>query len=174
LNQLKPEEIRASVAARFNTSCKALEEMRSKMAALPGSKELLWVTYGIPSSIHYPGRGWFDGSPTLRRLGARFSQAHIKLYTADPGVDLQQGLLNRDSLDILTGATGGRTFSTIDLTRAVAGVEADALANYILEYQPSDRNWDGKYHKLRITGVRKGIQLRSTQGYFATPTVGDL
>ena len=167
VDQLKPEEIRVAVPARFNATCEALDSMRSKMAALVGPKELLWVTYGIPSSIHYPGRGWFDGGPGLRQIGARFIQSNITVYTADPGFDLEHSLLERDSLDILTRATGGRTFSTIDLNRAISQALADARSNYTLEYQPTEQNWDGKYHKLRVISTRKGVRLQSQQGYFA-------
>jgi|HubBroStandDraft_6_1064221.scaffolds.fasta_scaffold349215_1 VWFA-related protein len=167
VNQLKPEEIRTLSPARFNTTVQSLGEMGGKMAAFTGRKELLWITYGIPSSIHYQERGWFDGTPILRQLGARFVQANIAIYTADPGVNLQQGMLNRDSLDVLTGATGGRTFSTIDLTQAINQAEADARTNYTLEYEPSPKNWDGKYHKLRVSSARKGIRIQSEHGYFA-------
>jgi VWFA-related protein len=166
-NQLKPQEIRAFLPARFNTTIQSLGEMGAKMAAVPGPKQLLWITYGIPSSVHYPGRGWYDGAPILRQLGARFVQSNIAIYTADPGVNLQQGMLNRDSLDILTGATGGRTFSTIDLNQAITQAEADARTNYTIEYQPPAKNWDGKYHKLRVSSDRKGIKIQSERGYFA-------
>jgi VWFA-related protein len=82
-------------------------------------------------------------------------------------MNLERGVLNRDSLDILTGATGGRTFATVDLNRAITQAEADARTNYTIEYQPSAKNWDGKYHKLRVSSDRKGIHLQSEHGYFA-------
>jgi VWFA-related protein len=167
VNQLKPEEIRTLSPARFNTTIQSLGEMGGKMAALTGRKELLWITYGIPSSIHYQERGWYDGGPILRQLGAQFVKANIAIYTADPGINLQQGMLNRDSLDVLTGATGGRTFSTIDLNQAITQAESDARTNYTLEYQPPATNWDGKYHKLRVSSARKGIRIQSEHGYFA-------
>lgn len=166
-NQMKPHEIKVLQPARFNTTIQALGEMRSKMADLAGRKELPWITYGIPSSIHYPGRGWFDCSPVLRQIGAQFVQSNIAIYTADPGVNLDRGMLNRDSLEILTGATGGRTFSSIDLNRAISQAEADARTNYTVEYEPSPKNWDGKYHKLRVSSGRKGIRIQSEHGYFA-------
>jgi VWFA-related protein len=168
-SQLMPQDFRSSspvrIPARFTTTCQALEDMRARMAALAGPKELLWVTYGFPSSIHFADRGWWDGGPTLRQLGARFAQSGITIYTADPGMNLGRGILNRDALDILTGAAGGRTFATIDLNQAIAQAEADARMNYSLSYQPS--SWDGKYHKLRVTVARKGIHLQTERGYFA-------
>jgi VWFA-related protein len=171
VSQVRPLDFRAasgiSLQSRFTATYRALDDMRALMAALPGPKELLWITYGIPSTIHLADRTWFDGVPFLRQMGARFVRSETTVYTADPGMNLQAGTLNRDSLDILTGATGGRVFSTIDLNRAVAQIEADARTNYTIDYQPPAKNWDGKYHKLRVTVARKGVRLQTELGYYA-------
>jgi VWFA-related protein len=168
---LKPQDLRPAspiwLRARFDTTCKALDDMRARMAPLRGPKELLWVTYGFPSQIRIEGTGWVDGGPILRRLGARFAHFGIAVYTADPGLNLDHGILNRDALDILTGATGGRAFPTVDLSQAVTQAEADARLNYSLEYQPPAGTWDGKYHKLRVTVARKGVRLQTESGYLA-------
>src|ERR1017187_7063703 len=117
VSQVKPVDFRAvsgiSLQSRFTATYRALDDMRALMAALHGPKGLLWVTYGIPSTIHLADRTWFDGVPFLRQMGARFVQSETTVYTADPGISLQTGILNRDSLDILTGATGGRVFSRL-------------------------------------------------------------
>ncbi|MGA2579432.1 MAG: hypothetical protein ABSH24_25765 [Bryobacteraceae bacterium] len=105
--------------------------------------------------------------PDLVRWGARFAGSGITVYTADPGIGLERGILDRDSLDILTGTTGGHAFSTIELSRAITRIESDALTNYSIAYQPSAKNWDGKYHKLRVTVDRKGVRLQTELGYYA-------
>lgn len=171
VSQLRPEDFRASsqvsLQVRFKATYSALDQMRALMTVLSGPKELLWVTYGIPSAIRMADRDWFDGVPFLRQLGARFVQSETTVYTADPGMNLATGILNRDSLDILTGATGGRAFATVDLTRAIRQIQAAARLNYTIDYQPSAKNWDGKYHKLRVTIDRKGVHLQTELGYFA-------
>jgi hypothetical protein len=93
VNQLKPVDLRFNPPMRFNTTVRALDDMRAEMAALHGAKELLWATYGSPSSIRYAA-GWFDGAPILQQLGARFVQSKITVYTADPGMNLERGMLN--------------------------------------------------------------------------------
>jgi VWFA-related protein len=171
VTQLKPLEFRAtspsSLQERFKATYTALDDMRARMSVLRGSKELLWITYGIPSTIQFVDRTWFYGAPYLQQLGGRFVRSEITVYTADPGVSLERGILDRDSLDILTGATGGYAFSTIDLNRAIARIEADARASYSVEYRPSAGNWDGKYHKLRVAVARKGVHLQAEHGYYA-------
>jgi len=171
VSQLKPQDFRAasptSLQSRFKASCEALENMRAMMARVPGPKELLWVTYGVPSAIQLVDHTWFDGVPLLRQLGTRFVRSGTTVYTADPGMNLQAGVLDRDSLEILAGVTGGRAFSTIDLNRAITQMEADALTHYTLAYQPSSKNWDGKFHKLRVTVARKGVHVQAAAGYYA-------
>lgn len=171
VNEAKPLEFRASsptsLQARFQATFGALDEMRAQMSRVSGPKELLWVTYGIPSTIHFVDRTWFYGAPILRQLGARFVQSGITVYTADPGLNLQRGILDRDALDILTGATGGFPFSSIELGRAITRIEADSRAIYSVEYQPAAANWDGKYHKLRVTVARKGVHIQTERGYDA-------
>jgi VWFA-related protein len=171
VSQVRPLEFRAvsptSSQARFRATYRALDDLRALMAAAPGPKELLWVTYGIPSTIHLVDRTWFDGVPFLRQLGARFVRSETTVYTADPGINLELGILNRDSLDILTGATGGRALSTIELNRAITQIEAEARTNYSIEYRPPAENWDGKYHKLHVTVARKGVRLQTELGYYA-------
>lgn len=166
VSQLKPHEIEVSPLARFQATFRALDDLRVRMDALPGPKELLWATYGVRSAIRLVGHGWWDGAPVLRGLGARFVRSDVTVYTADPATNLDRGMLNRDSLDILTGATGGRTFA-VSLDREIAQIETEAQASYSIEYQPPAGNWDGKYHKLRVTPVRKGIRLRTENGYLA-------
>jgi VWFA-related protein len=169
--QLRPQDLRNTspigLTSRFDTTLKALDEMRSRMDGLQGPKELLWVTYGFPSSIRLAGTGWWDGGPTLRQIGMRFVESGVTLYTADPGLNLEHGVLNRDTLDILTGATGGRAFPTVNLSQAINQAEADARTNYRVEYEPSARNWDGKYHKLKVVVARKGIHVQTEHGYYA-------
>jgi len=169
--QLKPHDLtRTSVIALpelFKRTGMALDDLRSRMATLHGPKDLLWITYGFPSAIRLAGTGWWDGGPLLRELGARFVQSDITIYTADPAMSLTRGALDRDALDILTGATGGHSFSNVDIGRAIAQIEAGARANYSLEFQPSAANWNGKYHKLRVTAARKGVHVETQQGYFA-------
>jgi VWFA-related protein len=171
VSQGRPLEFRAasptSSQARFHATYRALDDMRALMAAAPGPKELLWVTYGIPSTIQLADRIWFDGVPLLRQLGARFVRSETTVYTADPGINPELGILSRDSLDILTGATGGRAFSTIELNRAINRIDAEARTNYSIEYRPPAQNWDGKYHKLRVTVARKGVRLQTEVGYYA-------
>jgi hypothetical protein len=45
----------------------------------------------------------------------------------------------------------------------------DARTNYDVGYAPPDTNWDGRFHKLRVTTRRKGIRIQAKSGYYASP-----
>jgi hypothetical protein len=81
VTQLKPLAFRAvsptSLQERFKATYTALEDMRVRMAALRGPKELLWISYGIPSTIHFVDRTWFYGAPFLQSQFRR-SQAEAR------------------------------------------------------------------------------------------------
>lgn len=167
VNQLRPTDIRTQINIRFQATYNALDHLRSAMATVPGRKELVWVTYGIPSSIRYVGGEWFDCTPLLRQLAARFNGANVAVYTVDPGMNLGRGMLNRDALQVLTGNTGGRSFTSSDVRHSVVQAVADARINYSLQYTPTHENRDGKYHQVRVACNRKGVHIQTEQGYFA-------
>jgi VWFA-related protein len=167
VNQLRPTDIRTQVNIRFQATYNALDNLRSAMATVPGRKELVWVTYGIPSSIRFVGGEWFDCTPLLRQLAGRFNAANVAVYTVDPGMNLARGMLNRDALQVLTGNTGGRSFASSDLRQAAVQAVADARMNYSIQYTPTQNNWDGKYHQVRVACNRKGVHVQTEQGYFA-------
>ena len=160
VNQERPQDFRAaspgSGAARVTSTLHALEDLRALMAASRGPKELLWITHGIPDF----------GTPLLR-LGAQFVQSGITVYSADPGMNLERGILSRSSLDVLTGTTGGHAFSAVDMNLAIEQINAEGRANYSIEYQPAAGNWDGKYHQLHVTVTRKKVRLQAVLGYYA-------
>jgi hypothetical protein len=43
--------------------------------------------------------------------------------------------------------------------------------SYTVSYQPPAKSWDGKFHKIRLSSTRKGVQFQYEQGYVAVPPV---
>ena len=68
----------------------------------------------------------------------------------------------------LSDHTGGRIFSsqTLTDTRAAFASIADELHNqYLIGYYTSVKRADGKYHKIKVEVARKGLSVRSRQGF---------
>ena len=65
--------------------------------------------------------------------------------------------------------TGGKAFyNTNDLANAIRRAMEDAEATFTLGFYPEQQDMDEKYHELKVKVARKGLEVRSRQGYFAT------
>jgi len=73
-------------------------------------------------------------------------------------------------LEELATATGGRAFFPYkmkDITRSFAAIEDELRSQYDVSYKPSDFSADGRFHSIQITALKKDLQVRARQGYFA-------
>jgi VWFA-related protein len=81
--------------------------------------------------------------------------------------DAGTGLQSLSTLNTLADMTGGRESSGKDICEALKQARTDARVSYLLGYFSPESNWDGKYHKLRVTCKRKGVRIQAKTGYFA-------
>src|SRR5579871_465478 len=77
------------------------------------------------------------------------------------------GVSSIATLNDYAGMTGGRTDGGKDIGAAVQQAINDVRTNYQLGYFPSGKNWDGKFHKLRVIAKRKGVHIQTRTGYYA-------
>ncbi len=189
--RLRPTDV--DVDMRVRMTYHALESMANLVAAAPGRKSLIWISHGVPISLG-PGNQLVyesvDYTPMLQRLTSMLDRAEVAVYTvrqpksmaptagsaasssasasgaiaADgPGITMS----TEETLDQFAQLTGGRAFMTPDIRGAIAMAASDARVSYQIAYEPSLGNWDGKYHKIRVTCTRKGVKLETKQGYYA-------
>jgi VWFA-related protein len=80
------------------------------------------------------------------------------------------GALHRLAVD-----TGGVPLrNNNDLNRGFQAVEADLRSYYAVSYAPRNANFDGKFRPVTIKVSRKGVDVRTRKGYYATPGGGVL
>ena len=77
------------------------------------------------------------------------------------------GMGSLDTLQQFADLTGGPAKTTNDIGTAVRQAMNDVRTSYLLGYYPPSENWDGKFHKLRLTCGRKGVRLQAKSGYYA-------
>jgi len=53
----------------------------------------------------------------------------------------------------------------MDVGSAIQEARNDARASYTLGFNP--QNWDGKYHKVRVSCTRRGVHVLAPDGYYA-------
>ena len=122
-----------------------------------------------------------DGQDTTSRLLRsdainRALEAETVIYAIGIG-DKKYGGVNRDELNAVATATGGRAFfpkQTTDLTNAFAEIEQELRSQYLIAYSSTNKNRDGSYRQMQIEITNPELQkeqlkLRHRPGYFAKP-----
>jgi VWFA-related protein len=155
----------------------AIEGLARQMAGLPGRKNLVWITHGVPLTVMDIGGQPFDFTPYLRRLCAGLDRANVALYPVQqtpPGMAMSgtpeaqhSGMSSAETLGLFAELTGGRSNGGGDIGAVLRQAEKDVRTSYQIAYEPAESNWDGKFHKLKVTTKRKGVKLQSKTGYYA-------
>ena len=148
----------------------ALEAVANQLATLPGRRDILWITNGVPNiwKPDTPCNGeWVECALYVPHLSVTLDKAKVQVnpvsYTSSPNPDF-----NRDA-DLMAGLTGARPFFGEDIGKVLAQVARDAVNSYTLYYEPQQDKWDNKFHKVKVTCERKGIKLQAKQAYYALP-----
>jgi VWFA-related protein len=95
-------------------------------------------------------------------------RANVIVYTIStnfPGGGSGDKVLER-----ISEATGGRAFEPFqlsDVANAFQQIQDDLRSQYELSYRPVNFVHDGRYRKIAITALHKGLKVRSRNGYYA-------
>ncbi len=110
-----------------------------------------------------------DYTPFLQRFGTTLTRSDTIVYSVivNPEFSALSGDRGRprDTLQQLTGLSGGRLYIHGEIEKAIAQSLLDVRARYQLTYGGPKAN--GKYHKLMVECSRKGVQVEAPTGYFA-------
>jgi VWFA-related protein len=155
-----------------------LVDVARRLAAIPGHKNLVWVTGAdVPAGeMDQPGVNGKKGrliEGSVLRAQETMSDARISLYPLDaskPAESATAGSIHdsalQDPTTEMAEATGGRVLHLGgDLASQLNSVVAEGRSAYLLSFMP-DVPADGHYHRLqvRLTGQRD-ITLRFRAGY---------
>lgn len=179
--RVRPVDIDQFVDVRINLTYQNLRWLAARMAGIPGRKNIVWITHGIPIALSpaVTGTDWFDYTPYLRQLSEELDRANVSIYpvqqippgTAMPGTQEAQysGLGSEATLQDFARYTGGLTNSSSDIRVAIRQAMNDVRTSYQVNYYPTPQDWDGKFHKVRVTCARKGVHIQTKEGYYAWP-----
>lgn len=174
----------------------ALEAIAGHVAALPGRKNLVWISGGFPFTL---GLGPIDDSfrdprtflEEERRASLALSNAGVAIYPVDArGLGGRDAMAssdahssrrgggrnghapppvdqNLDTMTLLASRTGGRAFfNTVDFRGAIAHAVEDAKVTYTLGFYPQGEP-DGRSHELKVSVQRPGLDVRFRKAYLA-------
>ena len=110
------------------------------------------------------GGGAGGGVPRADRSAARKNDA---ITNSAAGFDLEQGTKHIDMQDVAF-ATGGKAyFNTNGISQVIASVVESGSHYYTLTYYPANKNWDGRYRKLKVNLENSSDTLEYRRGYYA-------
>jgi len=175
--RFRPVDIAEDVNIRVQVTLNALDSIALQLSMFPGRKNVVWVTNGVPMVLgpHRSDTGdYVDFTPQLRQLAEVFDRYETAIYPVQQimlgspdSVGGGDGIESRATLEELAGLTGGRPSTGKDIAAAVRQAVTDVRTSYQLGYYAQPRNWDGKFHRLRITCTRKGVRIQARSGYYA-------
>ena len=89
---------------------------------------------------------------------------------ASRGLECRENTLRGPRLDLLAEDTGGIAIEkTNDLGAGLVRVVEELGHYYEIVYEPANPVPDGRFRRIAIATTRKGLQLRTRAGYYATP-----
>ncbi len=151
---------------RFDATIQSLRTLAGRMAAVPGHKNLIWVTHGVPLEMVDDSGENYDLSPSIKSLAAELVRSHIAVYAvqqsaqgAGSGFDV-----SADMLRLISSWTGGREFGSDYVEKAIGDSIRDARGAYTLAYERPTQKRPPQYHKLQVTCTRKGTHVLHRQG----------
>ena len=150
------------VSLRVQTTYRALELLASKMKPIPGWKNLVWISHGIPLNVRNPNGEWTDYTSTVQRFATDLDRNEIALSTVERGDN--PGSRDDAVMQMFAEMTGGKIYDA-NLEKVVSEIFAASRSGYVIQYAAPPE--DGKYHKIRVTSSRKGLRIQTKQGYNA-------
>jgi VWFA-related protein len=187
-----------ALAQRVRSAAAGLEAIANHLAGVLGRKNLVWVSSGFPLVVNdqWPRIVTEEVGRATRAL----NDAGIAVYPVDPrGLvgayatnpaaisstkDSSRALREAfttlattrpdvEGLKTIADDTGGRAFyDTNDISGALRQAVDDSRLTYVLGYAPSHGKWDGKFHEIKVTVSRGGLDVRHRRGYLALQARG--
>lgn len=181
---------------RVRGTLSALRTISRAVAGYSGRKALLWFSASFPFSLNLNAADdvsyYKSYRDDLKQAAAMLSDANVAVYPVDarslftgsmmdvsaptgqnaPSTDLRTDTFKKFSgeatMDNLARDTGGLVFrNTNDLSGALQAAVTDSQSYYTIGYYPQRKNWDGKFHNLKVEVAGKDVKVRSRSGYFA-------
>jgi VWFA-related protein len=168
----------------------ALEDLGNHLAAIPGRKNLVWISSGIPTQMMVNGRP-VNYEPLIRKTAQHLASQGVTLYPVEAGglatespqaaitssAQMRGGRGSRQTpttrakqnnwaaADTFAKLTGGRASREgNDVLRGARQAAADLRGTYTVGFYAVGEP-DGSWRRLEVKTARRGVRLTYRQGY---------
>ncbi len=169
-----------------------MSELAKALRYIPGHKHIILFSTGIPTSYLYGIPTPFGVSGTYRRdlsvsiednLGdtarrikfenmlKELATSNSQFYSLDTE-DLRETIMKDErmmgggTMKQISKTTGGKYYGRVhNYEEIMEEIQDVTSAYYVLGYYIGEE-WDGKYHRLKVSVKRNGYEVRAQSGYF--------
>ena len=190
-----------SECQRSQPTVPTLDTVVARLATVPNRrKTVILVSTGLPISF-LGGRGCpAELADIMKNVFRRAQRANVNIYSVDPGgmngyadylqspvrrggrpadnvMPLAQAnaavKVRRDFMEIMADHTGARAIVNTDhLGDEIDRMMAEASSYYLVGYQTSNGQPDGKFRRLDVKVSRAGLNVRTRSGFYAADESG--
>jgi VWFA-related protein len=157
---------------RFQATLQSISSLGAHMAVVPGRKNLVWVSHGVPSAIPDLSGQLIDLSPQVHSFATSLEKARIAVYSvaqSSRGAGAAPVTLSTETLQEVSDLTGGRYYLSDAVGEAINQARTDSRASYTVGYFAPPQQENAKFHKVRVNSSRRGLRLNTVRGYYAFP-----
>jgi len=135
----------------------AFADLERFLARVPGRKSIIWITNAFPA-------GFLRGEDHRMQ---RLALGDVAIYSVYARGVASIRSPEVDTLNWVADQTGGRAYyNSNDLGNEMHAAIEDTETFYTLGFYAQRDKPDGKFHRLKITLDRPGVDIRHRAGYF--------
>jgi VWFA-related protein len=169
----------ATARASAESSERALEIALRRLSLIDGQKHLIFIGQSLVTGSSY---GLLDGVADLAWIGNLVHAARINLYVLHldrafleafdvkerfpTRTPLEDAHLLNDGLAELAGQSGGAYFNlTTAFDKTFERIARETSASYLLTFEPTEADRDGKAHGVGVKVARPDVQVRARKQF---------
>ena len=164
---------------------RSLEVLIRRLSIIDGQKHVIFIGQNLVTGSSF---GYLDGVADLKWLGDLAQAARLNFYVLHidrafleafdvterfpSRTPFEDARLLNDGLGEIAGQSGGAYFNLITtLDPAFERIARETSASYVLTFEPTDADRDGKSHNVGVKVARPGVTIRARKQFTMDPAI---